>query len=97
MSNKVTHSGGGSSLGEILERVLDKGVVIAGDISIAIADVELLTIKIRLVVASVDKAMEIGIDWWKSDPALSSFAQQNKQKLEYAKAKELEEKIEEDW
>jgi len=70
----VNQSTSGSSLGEILEKVLDKGVVIAGDISIALADVELLTIKIRLVVASIDKAEEMGIDWWANDPYLSSRA-----------------------
>ena len=59
---------------EILETVLDKGVVIAGDIKVNIADVELLTIKIRLVVASVDKAKEMGIDWWETDPHYSSNA-----------------------
>jgi hypothetical protein len=58
-------------LADILERVLDKGIVIAGDIQIRIADVELLTIKIRLLVASVDKAMEMGINWWQSDSYLS--------------------------
>ena len=63
-----------SSLVEVLERILDKGVVIAGDISISLADVELLKIKIRLVVASVDKAKEIGIDWWERDSMLSSKA-----------------------
>ena len=67
-----------STLGEILEKILDKGVVIAGDISISLADVELLTIKIRLVVASVDKAVEMGINWWKNDPYLSSEAVANK-------------------
>ncbi|WP_091614281.1 gas vesicle protein [Marinococcus luteus] len=59
---------------DILETVLDKGVVIAGDIKVNIADVELLTIKIRLVVASVDKAKEMGIDWWETDPHYSSKA-----------------------
>lgn len=63
-----------SSLVEVLERILDKGVVIAGDISISLAEVELLKIKIRLVIASVDKAREIGIDWWERDPLLSSKA-----------------------
>ncbi len=63
-----------SSLVEVLERILDKGVVIAGDISISLAEVELLKIKIRLVVASVDKAKEIGIDWWERDSMLSSKA-----------------------
>ncbi|MYU18508.1 gas vesicle protein, partial [Streptomyces sp. SID8361] len=52
------------SLADILERVLDKGVVIAGDIRINLLDIELLTIKLRLLVASVDKAKEMGIDWW---------------------------------
>ncbi|MET8676353.1 gas vesicle protein [Streptomyces sp. NPDC004647] len=67
---------GGSSanLADILERVLDKGVVIAGDIQINLLDIELLTIKLRLLVASVDKAKEMGIDWWEHDPSLSSRA-----------------------
>ncbi|HEY4276738.1 MAG TPA: gas vesicle protein [Conexibacter sp.] len=59
------------SLADVLERVLDKGIVIAGDIQINLLDIELLTIKLRLLVASVDKAKEMGIDWWESDPALS--------------------------
>ncbi|MFI1970644.1 gas vesicle protein [Streptomyces cinnamoneus] len=65
---------GSANLADILERVLDKGVVIAGDIRVNLLDIELLTIKLRLVVASVDKAREMGIDWWESDPALSSGA-----------------------
>ncbi|MFI5806840.1 gas vesicle protein [Streptomyces sp. NPDC051561] len=67
-------SGGGANLADILERVLDKGVVIAGDIKINLLDIELLTIKLRLIVASVDKAKEMGIDWWEDDPSLSSGA-----------------------
>jgi hypothetical protein len=59
-------------LADVLERVLDKGIVIAGDISINLLDIELLQIKIRLLVASVDKAREMGIDWWEHDPMLSS-------------------------
>jgi hypothetical protein len=59
------------SLADVLERVLDKGIVIAGDIQINLLDIELLTIKLRLVIASVDKAKEIGIDWWERDPALT--------------------------
>lgn len=62
------------SLADILERVLDKGIVIAGDIQINLLEIELLTIKIRLLVASVDKAQEMGIDWWRNDPMLSSSA-----------------------
>jgi hypothetical protein len=62
------------SLADVLERVLDKGIVIAGDIQINLLEIELLTIKLRLVVASVDKAKEIGIDWWESDPMLNGGA-----------------------
>ncbi|MDF3293022.1 gas vesicle protein [Streptomyces silvisoli] len=61
-----------ANLADILERVLDKGIVIAGDIRINLLDIELLTIKIRLIVASVDRAREMGIDWWEHDPSLSS-------------------------
>jgi Gas vesicle protein len=61
-----------TNLADILERVLDKGIVIAGDIRVNLLDIELLTIKIRLLVASVDKAREMGIDWWEHDPTLSS-------------------------
>ncbi len=70
----IQHSTQTTSLADILERVLDKGLVIAGDIKISLADVELLNIKIRLLVASVDKAREMGIDWWVRDPELSSQA-----------------------
>jgi hypothetical protein len=63
---------GTANLADILERVLDKGIVIAGDIQINLLDIELLTIKLRLLIASVDKAREMGIDWWESDPSLSS-------------------------
>ena len=71
---QIAHGIQATNLADILERVLDKGVVIAGDITICLADVELLKIKIRLLVASVEKAKEMGIDWWQSDPALSSKA-----------------------
>ncbi|GAA1937550.1 gas vesicle protein [Nocardioides marmoribigeumensis] len=64
-----------SNLADVLERVLDKGIVIAGDIKVNLLDIELLTIKIRLLVVSVDKAMEMGIDWWRHDPMLSSGEQ----------------------
>ena len=70
MSEQMMHSTQSSSLADILEKVLDKGIVIAGDIQIKIADVELLTIKIRLLVCSVDKAMEMGINWWQTDSFL---------------------------
>jgi hypothetical protein len=58
-------------LADVLERVLDKGIVIAGDIQINLLDIELLTIRLRLLVASADKAREMGIDWWQGDPFLS--------------------------
>ncbi len=59
------------TLADILERVLDKGIVIAGDIMVNVLDIELLTLKVRLVVASVDTARDMGIDWWSSDPFLT--------------------------
>jgi Gas vesicle protein len=59
-----------SQLPDVLERVLDKGLVIAGDIQVSLLDIELLTIKLRLLVASADKAKEMGIDWWENDPFL---------------------------
>ncbi|HBQ99039.1 MAG: gas vesicle protein [Roseofilum sp. Belize BBD 4] len=61
-----------STLADVLERVLDKGVVIAGDISVSVGSTELLNVRIRLLISSVDKAKEIGINWWESDPYLSS-------------------------
>lgn len=71
---QMAHAIQATNLADILERVLDKGIVIAGDIKISLADVELLNIKIRLLIASVDKAMEMGINWWQSDPYLSTNA-----------------------
>ena len=61
-----------TNLADLLDRVLDKGVVIVGDIKIDLVEVELLTIKIRLLIASVDKAKEIGINWWEGDPFLKA-------------------------
>lgn len=75
----IQHSNNSTGLGDLLERILDKGIVIAGDIKISLADVELLNIKIRLLVASVDKAKEMGIDWWAHDPYLSSRARVQEQ------------------
>ncbi|BFU45177.1 gas vesicle protein [Krasilnikovia sp. MM14-A1004] len=63
-----------ADLADILERVLNTGVVVAGDIRISLLDIELLTIRLRLLVTSVDKAREMGIDWWEHDPSLSSTA-----------------------
>jgi hypothetical protein len=94
---KMNHPTDTTNLADILERVLDKGIVIAGDIRVNVADMELLSIKIRLVVASVDKAQELGINWWQTDPYLSSNArqlhleQENKMLLE--RLEKLEQKI----
>ncbi|RFS83839.1 gas vesicle protein [Actinomadura spongiicola] len=63
-----------ANLADLLERILDKGIVIVGDIRVNLLDIELLTIKLRLLVASVDRAKEMGIDWWEHDPSLSSKA-----------------------
>lgn len=73
---KMVHANEATNLADILERVLDKGLVIAGDIRIQLADIDLLNIKIRLLVASVDKAMQMGINWWQQDPYLSSKARE---------------------
>jgi Gas vesicle protein len=67
------HPTGSANLADILERVLDKGIVIAGDIQVNLLDIELLTIKLRLLIASVDRAREMGINWWESDPTLQSI------------------------
>ena len=73
---KMTHPTNATNLADILERVLDKGIVIAGDIRIQLADIDLLNIKIRLLIASVDKAMQMGINWWQQDSYLSSKAKE---------------------
>lgn len=67
------------SLADILERVLDKGIVIVGDIQVRLLDIELLTIKVRLMVASVDRAREMGINWWEGDPFVSNLEEKDEQ------------------
>jgi len=69
---RMEHAVPAVGLADILERILDKGVVIAGDVTISLVGVELLNIRLRLLIASVDKAVEMGINWWQSDPTLSS-------------------------
>jgi hypothetical protein len=97
-SSALSQNAGGSShqpanLGDILERVLDKGLVIAGDIQVNLLDIELLTIKLRLVVASLETAKEVGIDWWESDPWLAGDHQLKRQNRELrARVAELEER-----
>ena len=77
MPDQIVHAIECTNLADILERVLDKGIVIAGDIKIQLCDVDLLNIKIRLLIASVDKAMEMGINWWQQDSYLSSKAKES--------------------
>lgn len=88
---RITTSVQSTNLADILERVLDKGIVIAGDIRIQLADVELLNIRIRLLISSVEKAKEIGISWWEHDSYLSPKAKEFELSKENAKlAKRLE-------
>jgi len=91
---KMVHAIEATNLADILERVLDKGIVIAGDIKIQLADVDLLNIKIRLLVASVDKAMEMGINWWQQDSYLSSKAKESEIEKENAALKKRLERLE---
>ena len=70
---KLTHVTSSGHLADLLERVLDKGIVIAGDIKVRLVDVELLTIQVRLMILSVDKARELGLDWWLRNPDLVSL------------------------
>ena len=85
-----------ANLADILERVLDKGIVIAGDIQINLLDIELLTIKLRLLIASVDRAREMGINWWESDSSLQRLEpgdEPNRGELEQQN-RELRERLE---
>ena len=86
-----------TGLVDVLDRVLDKGLVIAGDIKVSLAEVELLTIRIRLLVCSLDKAQEIGLDWWRYDRDLSPGSQRRRQlgteELQ-AQIQQLERKVE---
>jgi hypothetical protein len=84
----VPHALQSSSLSDVLERVLDKGIVIAGDIKIKIVDIELLSIQIRLVICSVDKAKEMGMDWWVNNPVFCSQAPQGQLEASLAKLDE---------
>jgi hypothetical protein len=86
-----------TGLVDVLDRVLDKGLVIAGDIKVSLAEVELLTIRIRLLVCSLDKAQEIGLDWWRYDrdlsPGASRAAITEHQELR-AEIRQLQERVE---
>ncbi|MGP0062538.1 MAG: gas vesicle protein [Isosphaeraceae bacterium] len=81
-TRSANHSIHSATLADVLERVLDKGLVIAGDVKIKLLDIELLTIQIRLVVASVDKAREMGLDWWTTNPDFQSKPSARKHEAE---------------
>jgi Gas vesicle protein len=83
----------GDNLADILERVLDKGIVIAGDIQINLLDIELITIKLRLLIASVDKAKEMGIDWWESDSSLQKLDSGDESKHLRERVEQLEQRL----
>ena len=83
-----------ANLADLLERILDKGIVIVGDVRVNLLDIELLTIKLRMLVASVDRAREMGINWWESDPFVSSLDEDkpDRDALE-RRVRELEERL----
>ena len=86
----LSHSVESSTLADVLERVLDKGIVIAGDIRIKLVDIELLSIQLRLVICSVDKAKEMGMDWWVNNPI---FRADKPQEIAPASIASLEERL----
>ncbi len=88
---QIVHTTDGANLADVLERILDRGVVIAGDIRIRLVEVDLLTISIRLLISSVDKAREIGIDWWSQSTFLSSQARAELPQSPAARESELAE------
>ena len=90
----IQHATNSATLADVLERVLDKGIIIAGDIRIKLVDIELLTISIRLMIASVDKAREMGMDWWMDNPYFNSQAAAAQKDEEVAQLKERIEELE---
>ena len=90
----MSHAVESSTLADVLERILDKGVVIAGDIRIKLVDIELLTIQIRLVICSVDKAKEMGMDWWVNNPIFRGEKEQKNQAGSLASIEERLAKLE---
>jgi Gas vesicle protein len=93
-ASSIGPSEGGGNLADVLERVLDKGVVIVGDIRVNLLDIELLTIKLRLIVASVDTARRIGINWWETDPWLTAGEGEDDQRSLRERVKQLERQLE---
>jgi hypothetical protein len=93
-SESRVRSSGTTNLADILERVLDKGIVIAGDIKLSLGSVEILTLQIRLVICSVDKAKEMGMDWWVNNPSFSSQARRELQTKSLERIEDRLEKLE---
>jgi len=91
----MSHPVESSTLADVLERVLDKGIVIAGDIQVRLVEVELLSIQIRLVICSVDKAKEMGMDWWVNSPILKPRADGDKLQESFARIEERMARLEE--
>lgn len=89
-NNMIPHAVSSSTLADVLERVLDKGIVIAGDIKIKLVDIELLSLQIRLVICSVDKAKEMGMDWWVNNPV---FSAQPARELDDTVRRQLEQRL----
>jgi len=94
--NTVAHSTDSATLADVLERILDKGVVIAGDIKIKLVDIELLTIQIRLLICSVEKAREMGMDWWMTNTDLTSGKRPNPEQDELSNLRAKILKLEKD-
>jgi hypothetical protein len=90
----MPHAVASATLADVLERVLDKGVVIVGDVKVKLVDIELLTIQIRLIIASVDKAKELGMDWWVLNPQFTSKAAAPPPEDEVAELKRRVQKLE---
>ncbi len=94
MASAIQHGVQSSTLADVLERVLDKGVVVAGDIRVRIADIELIAIQIRLIVCSVDKAREMGMDWWVNNPTYHSPKMEEAERDSLAKLAAALERVE---
>ena len=91
---QLSRSDGASNLADVLERVLDKGIVIAGDIQVNLLDIELLTIKLRLIVASVDTARRMGVSWWENDPWLAGHHSETHDRSLPERVRRLERQLE---
>jgi hypothetical protein len=92
----MSRSDGATNLADVIERVLDKGIVIAGDIQVNLLDIELLTIKLRLIVASVDTARRMGLNWWEKDPWLAGGDSADQERSLPERVSRLERQLERD-